>query len=370
MKMKTTLFYTLCAIAILGCATASAQEKIVAMVHKPIGNVEYKKGNADWQKAKPATPLAGGDIIRTGENSFALIKFIENSILRVQEKSEITINGEINKKTKEFSKNVYLERGQLGFDVKKRQNEKFEFSTPTSVASIRGTGGLLIAGSDSNDVLILKKGLVDFLNNFSNQVVKVGAGQTAYSFANGTITVKQSSPEELRMLQQTNVDSTSLEGNNQNEEGENQSQPTDSTTSQTGITLGLSISTPVITENNPMAIAVEITNASISIDSLKSQITEFSLSYRAKAEDIYKILTASTIDRTTRFTIPANEVFAPAMQVFAKIRLKDGSEFTMPASSPEQQPVLLPVQDAKKNEIKIEYTDPNGKRKKLIIEYK
>lgn len=362
--MKTSTVRIFFILFPLFLTAASAQEKIVAMIHKPVGNVEFKKAGGDWQKAKPATPLADGNLVRTGENSFAVIKFIENSLLRVQEKSEITIHGEISKKTKEFSKNVYLGRGELGFDVKKQKNEKFEFSTPTSVASIRGTGGLLIAGADSNDVLILQRGVVDFLNNFSNQIVTVNGGQSAFSFSNGSITVKESSPEELRLLEQSSIDSTSMEGKNEGGESEG------SSTSTTGITLGLSISAPLLTENTPLKVAVEISNASISLDSLKNIITEFSLSFRAKPEAAYSVLSATAIERTTYLTIPAQEVFAPSMQVFAKIRLKDGSEFTVPASSPEQNPILLPVQDAKRNELKIEYTDPTGKRKKLIIEYK
>ncbi|MFA6469796.1 MAG: FecR family protein, partial [Bacteroidota bacterium] len=197
-------------ILLLACSfvtvTTAQKKKALATIFKPVGTVDYKAGEKDWTIAKPATPLMAGDIVRTQENSFAIVKFLENSVVRVQEKSEVTINGEIAKG--EFSKNIHLQRGEVGFQVKKRANEKFEFSTPTSVASIRGTGGLLIAGQDSNDVLILGSGNVDFKNLISNTVMKVKAGQTAYSMSNGNINVGESSQEEKRLLNKSSGDST------------------------------------------------------------------------------------------------------------------------------------------------------------------
>ena len=188
------------------CAAVSAPlydpNKPVAIIYKPVGTVDYLKEGKNWSKAAAATPLISGDKVKTGENSFVVIKFIENSILRLQEKSEITIRGEMTA-NKDFSKNVHLVRGQLGFNVKKQQNEKFEFTTPTSVASIRGTEGLLINGGDSSDVLILGFGVVVFTNTVSNQSVNVNGGQTAYSNPNGTIQVKQTTPEELKKLQES-----------------------------------------------------------------------------------------------------------------------------------------------------------------------
>lgn len=350
-------------LALLSFAVPSEaqKKKTVATVFKPVGTVEHKAENKDWTKAKPAMPLISGDLIRTGENSFAIIKFLENSVLRVQEKSEVTINGEISKG--EFSKNVHLERGELGFNVKKRPNEKFEFSTPTSVASIRGTAGLLMTGLDSNDVLILGSGTVDFRNLISNFTTQVNGGQTAYSFSDGTIKVDSTTQEEQRLLHQGSPDSGKTEGS--------YLPPSDSgSTSTTGISIGLTISAPVSKENQEMAITVEITQSSISFDSLKSMVTDFTLLYRATPDQSYKPLKATLTRRATKFTVPATDVFAPSMQVYATLKLSDGSEFTSPSQSAETNPNVIPVQAGQKNEIRIEFTDPNGKKKTMVIEYK
>lgn len=357
--MKKIILISLSLLCFIASSEAQ-KKKAVATVFKPVGAVEHKPENKDWTKAKPATPLISGDLIRTGENSFAIIKFLENSVLRVQEKSEVTINGEISKG--EFSKNVHLERGELGFNVKKRQNEKFEFSTPTSVASIRGTGGLLIAGLDSNDVLIVGNGTIDFRSLISNLTTRVHGGQTAYSFADGTIKVDSTTQEEQRLLNQGSPDTGKTEGSN--------IPPDTGSTSHTGISLGMTISAPVSKENQDMTVTVEITQSSIIIDSLKSMASDFSLYYRSKADQAYKPLKMTLTQRATKFTIPAADVFAPSMQVYASLKLNDGSAFTSPSQSAESNPNVIPVQAGQKNEIRIEFTDPNGKKKTMVIEYK
>ncbi|MDP1676637.1 MAG: FecR family protein [Bacteroidota bacterium] len=340
------------------------KKKPVATIFKPVGGVEYKTGEKEWSKAKAATPLIPGDIVRTQENSFAIIKFLENSVIRVQEKSEVTISGEIAKG--EFSKNVYLQRGEVGFQVKKRANEKFEFSTPTSVASIRGTGGLLIAGQDSNDVLILGSGNVDFKNLISNIILNVRGGQTAFSMPDGTVKVEDSTPEEKRLLNQGSADSTKSEGNNQ---GGSKSD-TSTSTSTSGITLGLTVNAPIGKEGQNLVITVEVNQSSVTTDSLKNSVSDFTLYYRTKADQPYKMLKEKLSERTAKFSIPGSDVSAPSIQVYAVITLLDGSQFSSPTPSPESNPISFAVQTGQKNELRVPFTDPSGKRKTMIIEYK
>ena len=354
------LYIALLSFFLLVSFSSAQKKKIVATIFKPVGTVEYKTGDKVWAKAKPAMPLRSGDLVRTGENSFAIIKFLENSVLRVQEKSEVTISGEIAKG--EFSKNVHLEQGKVGFNVKKRPNEKFEFSTPTSVASIRGTSGLLIIGPDSNDILILANGTIDFLNLISKLTSTLSGGQTVFSFSDGTLKVENSTPEELRLLMEGLPDSVKSEGSNL---------PSDSgSTSATGISVGMAISVPVSKENREMQVTIEITQTSITMDSLKSMSPDLTLFYRKNSEEPFKQVKASFNGRTNSAAIPAQDVVAPSMQAYAVLTLNDGSVFTSPTQSPEANAYALPVQASQKNELRIEFTDPNGKKKTMLIEYK
>jgi hypothetical protein len=330
--------------------------KPVAIIFKPVGAVDCMTEGKDWTKAAAATPLISGDKVKTGENSFVIIKFIENSILRLQEKSEITIRGEMTA-NKEFSKNVHLERGQLGFNVKKQDNEKFEFSTPTSVASIRGTEGLLINGGDSSDVLILGMGVVVFTNIASNTSVNVNGGQTAYSYANGTIEVKPTTPEELKKLQQTSGGGGGGTGGSSG------------TSTSGGFSVGFALTSPVVTEGNDFEVTVELVQISVPVDTLKSIVSYFALAYKNSAAAAYKEIPSTISGAKVKFKIPGSDVVSPSMQIYVIFRTKTGIDLTYPSKDPQSNPIVVPVQSTKSNQLKLEFSDPSGKRKTMVIEY-
>jgi sorbitol-specific phosphotransferase system component IIA len=332
-------------------------DKPIAIIYKPVGTVDFMKEGKNWTKAATATPLTTGDRVKTGDNSFVIVKFIENSILRLQEKSEITIRGELSA-NKEFSKNVHLERGQLGFDVKKQVNEKFEFSTPTSVASIRGTEGLLINGGDSADVLILGMGVVVFTNNVSNQSVNVNGGQTAYSYANGTIQVKQTTPEELKKLQETSGSG-----------GGGGTGGSSGTSSSGSFSVGFAVTSTVVTEGKDFEVTVELVQTSVPVDTLKSIVSYFALAYKNSAAAGYKEVPATISGAKVKFKIPGADVVSPSMQIYIIFRTKTGIDMTYPPTTPQSNPIVIPVQSTKSNQLKLEFSDPSGKRKTMIIEY-
>jgi hypothetical protein len=137
-----------------------ANDAPVAIIMKVIKDVSIKKGTGNWVPAKMGLPLSSTDEIKTGDKSLALIKFTDNSILRVRENSTLKIFADKNKGN--LSKNTYIDQGKVGFHVTKQQNEEFKFTTPTMVASIRGTSGEFVVFSDST-LLILGEGIVDIL---------------------------------------------------------------------------------------------------------------------------------------------------------------------------------------------------------------
>jgi hypothetical protein len=179
-------------IALLGILSA-AENPTVALITKAVQDVSRKSPAVDWTKAAKGDPLVSGDEIRTGEKSLAVVKFIDNSIVRVREQSQITISGESGG-PKSLSKDVHITRGAIGFDIRKqKQNEQFQFTSPTSVASIRGTVGSIAGG----DTLIVVEGLVNLKNLISNKDVNVPAGFIGFSFQDGTLTTRPATPAEL-----------------------------------------------------------------------------------------------------------------------------------------------------------------------------
>ncbi|MEK9137447.1 MAG: FecR domain-containing protein [Bacteroidota bacterium] len=172
----------------------------IALISKVVLDVFRKETGKEWLAAKKGETLASGDKVKTGAKSIAIIKFKDNSLVRVRELTELTVTGSMDGSA--FSKSVDVKSGVVGFNIKKQQTgEEFRFSSPTSVASIRGTGGSFNASSLA-DTLIVTDGAIQFTNNVSSTVVEVKDGFTGISKPDGTITTRPSTAEERAAAEQ------------------------------------------------------------------------------------------------------------------------------------------------------------------------
>jgi len=192
--MTTTRLLVLSCV--LSATCASAQTNPIGLLSKVINEVSRKTGNADWAKAVKGELVTTGDRIRTGNKSFALIKFNDNTMVRIRDESEVTLTGSQNAGM--FSKSVDLSNGAVGFKVQKqRTGEEFRFTSPTSVASVRGTEGFF-ATSAQGDTLTILKGLVGLQNLSSRKTVDIGEGFTGISMPDGSVTSREATREERR----------------------------------------------------------------------------------------------------------------------------------------------------------------------------
>jgi len=193
MKVRLYSISILTVVLSLG-AVQPANDTVIALMSKVILDVARKEVGKEWQPATRGETLFSGERVRTGEKSIAVIKFKDNSMLRVREKTEVVLTG--SSQGSAFSKSTELQRGVIGFNIKKQQaGEEFQFSSPTSVASIRGTSGQFDA-QDSSDKLIVLDGLVHFLNKISSDSLDVAGGFTGISNPDGMLQVRPSTPEE------------------------------------------------------------------------------------------------------------------------------------------------------------------------------
>jgi hypothetical protein len=188
------------AIALTGAALlfavpqAQTQNPVIGLISKVIQDVTRRVSGQEWEKATRGQTLASGDIVKTGAKSFAVLKLKDNSLLRLREESEVVVTGTL--RGKEFSKSIQVRQGVVGFNIKKQgPGEQFRFSSPTSVASVKGTGGVLrVNGSDT---LTVVEGLVSLTNSVSNTSVDVPAGYTGISRPDGTVESRISTAAEL-----------------------------------------------------------------------------------------------------------------------------------------------------------------------------
>jgi len=173
----------------------------VALVKKIVKNVTYKKaGQSDWELAKTGDPLFDQGQVKTGSKSLALVLFTDGSgLLRVRENAVLNIYGKRN--DKQLDKNTYIDKGLIGFEVNKQENAEFKFTTPTAVASIRGTLGFIEVGSDSSTTISLEKGSVEFQSTRGNK---------------GSGTVTGGNTAKIDLLGNVNLNSATEEDKNKN----------------------------------------------------------------------------------------------------------------------------------------------------------
>lgn len=193
-KFLTLMSIILLCVVLLEFSPLAAENNKIAIAIKVIRDVSRRTEAIDWTTAKKGDLLYSGDQLRTGDRSIGIVKFMDNSMLRVREKSELTIYGE--QKDGKFSKTVSVTQGEFTFDIQKQEDEQFTFTSPTSVAAIRGTQGAMNT-SERGDFITIIEGLVSFLNTISNTSVDVEAGQTGISLPDGTIEVRGATQEEI-----------------------------------------------------------------------------------------------------------------------------------------------------------------------------
>jgi hypothetical protein len=188
----TALLLTVCAVFMFATGFQSGS---MALVFKIVQDVTKKTSTADWTKALKGENLSSGDQVKTGTHSLAIVKFLDNSILRVREQSVLTVSGEGSRGSQ--VRTIQINAGAFGFDVKKqKQNEQFRLTSPTSVASIRGTKGTW-SGGRGNDTLVVVEGLVNLRNSVSNKDLDIPAGYIGFSNSDGSLSSRHGTAEEL-----------------------------------------------------------------------------------------------------------------------------------------------------------------------------
>ncbi|MFQ6673557.1 MAG: FecR domain-containing protein [Fidelibacterota bacterium] len=160
----------------------------VALTMKTTGDVRHKPVQVpDYESLRRGTALFDGELVVTGDDGLAIALFLDDkSQLKIKKNSEVEISGVREKGA--IAKRVGVSYGTLKASVKK-QTRDFVITTPTSVASIKGTEFWLISDPDSGDVLISIFGAIQLTNILSGAVHSVEPGTVVASTLDGEINV-------------------------------------------------------------------------------------------------------------------------------------------------------------------------------------
>jgi hypothetical protein len=106
-----------------------------------------RKGAKDWRQIKPNTPLSIGDELYSEAETFIEIRYNSGAILRMDEKTKITIEESSEKTTK-----TRTGIGKIWVNMKKltTHGTEFDVATPTATAAIRGTIYQMSTDQDSS----------------------------------------------------------------------------------------------------------------------------------------------------------------------------------------------------------------------------
>ncbi|KAA3614903.1 MAG: hypothetical protein D8M58_10635 [Calditrichaeota bacterium] len=156
-----------------------------AIVIKAKGDITIKNAKTGKSlKAKRGTRLTDGDKITTGKKGRMALKFIDdNSLVRVRPNSTLTINTK--KEKSSVTKNIFVEVGSI-FSRITKQKSSFRVTTPTSVASVKGTAFWTLQKFKGGTTYFGEEGVVELTNDAGSALLK--AGET------GSVTSKNSKP--------------------------------------------------------------------------------------------------------------------------------------------------------------------------------
>jgi len=217
MKIMRLNIVVLTAMLLLQTAFAANP---VAVVIRAKGKVLMIKQDKKQVSVKPGTRIYSGSKIVTKTKSFAAIKFIDDgSLVRVRQNSSCKVEGK--KEKNSFFKNIFLEVGTI-FSKITRQKGSFRVTTPTSVASVKGTAFWSKQKFKGATTYFGEEGIVEIENK--KGVARLGAGETGIvASINSKPIVRRTRPGEKPVFDEDKSDVNEFEFDFDNDDGQKKS---------------------------------------------------------------------------------------------------------------------------------------------------
>ncbi len=177
----------------------------VALLSASKGKVDISR-DAKAIKFKNGELLKNNDELRTGGESFAAYKYIDgSSTIKVFSNSLVRITA--NRSGKTLSKKVVVDKGSVFTSVKPKTGA-FMVQTPTTVASVKGTGFLTKLTDKGESMFIVTDGEVEIKILNQEEVKSVPAGKTAVIDEAGNYEIRESTPEDTSSIEEAEIEST------------------------------------------------------------------------------------------------------------------------------------------------------------------
>lgn len=123
------------------------------------------------QAVKVGSRISDGQTVQTGEDSLVILKYADDSRIKLKEKTEVVIHAVQGKEPQGLD----IVLGAVFAAVSKRPNQRFQVRTPAAVAGVRGTQ--FFTSYEKKDVwMCVEEGQVEISENEKPKPVLVSAG--------------------------------------------------------------------------------------------------------------------------------------------------------------------------------------------------
>ncbi len=211
MKKITSIAISLILVLIVGSMLASdfyvpepvdEQERPLAIVRRFKPNVELASLDKETillsLEENIGEQLFHGDTLQTDSEGYALVVFMDNSIAKVKPTSQLIVRGQEQPNSKNTTRRIDLDNGEIFLEVEPQGSGTFEVSTSRSLASVKGTR----FGSTAQGYVWVEEGQVDVTATNSGETVSLfqqmyaSVDETGNSIDSGTLTTDE--VEELQ----------------------------------------------------------------------------------------------------------------------------------------------------------------------------
>jgi hypothetical protein len=175
----------------------SANAKVVAAISTMKGLVMVKPvGSRKYIPAYKGQMLKNGEWVKTKDGVFVAIVFLDGSNIKIQQKTEVKITS-YRMTAKDLKTNLEMSKGQAWSNVADQgAGGEFTITTPTAVASVKGTEFDLAFDEDSGEsILTVLSGEVAFSNELGDLIA--GAMEAASASKDSGPSKRKISSDEL-----------------------------------------------------------------------------------------------------------------------------------------------------------------------------
>lgn len=176
----------------LGAHWNGAVDRPLAFVQKFKPTVGLEKSGKLESIQERGRPLFDGDTLRTAEDGFALVQFMDKSMAKIKPDSRLIVQGDIEDK-ENSSTRIGLELGEILLNVSERGAQNFEVATNSSVASVKGT----TFGATFDDYFWVEEGEVEVTSNQSGESVTLSEKTFGKVQEDGSIESGELTDDEL-----------------------------------------------------------------------------------------------------------------------------------------------------------------------------